>query len=37
MRRIEKGEMNIQILFLFKLAEVLQIPTTYLIELPETE
>ena len=35
MRRIEKGEMNIQILFLFELAQVLMVSPSELIEIPD--
>lgn len=31
LRRIEKGKTNVQVLFLFKLAEILDIPTESLI------
>lgn len=35
LRRIEKGKTNIQILFLFKLAEVLNVKANSFIDLPK--
>jgi transcriptional regulator with XRE-family HTH domain len=37
MRRIEKGKMNIQILFLFKLAQALKVAPKELIELSDVD
>ncbi|PQJ81054.1 hypothetical protein BTO18_16535 [Polaribacter porphyrae] len=37
LRRIEKGKTNIQILFLFKLADVLNVKTNSFIDLPKVD
>ena len=37
MRRIEKGEMNIQILFLYELANALKVLPKELIEIPNLD
>ncbi len=34
-RRIEKGETNIQIISLFKLASILNVPASSFVDLPE--